>query len=940
MHYDNLRLVATQAQTSQEAGATWMTFAVQVVESPEGSALAGVPARYRLAEVETLRTELVTGELDWPDLMQFGRLLTDALFPPGSSVDDLLRRSLVNVRSRDYKTGLRLHLSLDQLLSDVPWECMLLNLRGGKATQSDFLALMPDVSIVRHRSATYPTFPIEANLPARVLVALSSPTSMDPLDLAAECSGIEQALGKRPEVQPQVVPNATRRILEALEPAHVFHFSGHGTFDVRMGAQPGVLEGEGTLIFEDEQHEQDPIPAADVAINLRARGVRVAVLNACQTGQSDSVNVWSSAATSLLTAGLGAVVGMQFRVGDAAATAFSKVLYQALIGGAAVDEAVSMGRQAIAADDDRRGWITPVLYLNTPDGVVFPEFASSRELRDMQVRLPKIEFGPFIEQQTQHFVGRDWLFKAIDDWLGNPSAQRYFLIKAEPGSGKTSIAARLCQLSMGDAAAPVSLAHLTSGFLSAWHFFRVNEGQWTNAQAFTKSLAHQLAERHFGFRQSLLQKMQSLLGGSDFVSLVREPLNDLFSDSSAQPPIVILIDSMHEAAQETVKLISQIQMPAAQVRFIVTSWPQSNVLDGVLETDIRSLSLSDDPWRALSLQDVREYAVDMAGRLGLETRLAPDLSFEEMVDAVRDKSDGNFLYADALIKALNALGEAITAESMTHWPSGLTPLYQVLLPRLLGRSTPGRHAARSSARWPSLGRGCEKRRSPAMLGRSHRRFVRCSAPCCPFWTRTAARSSRNAAMRSTIARSPTSYWTVIWPAISGARSCRSTSASPTTISRDPRSAGALVTSTIVPAILSTVVTTACAIRQPTSTGRSNSARKPSVTSGPGSSSISSPIPTSRTRTWSACARTGMRSKRTWSVRWRLPPMTVSRKMTIPRTRSPWLCAPRWRTLPSRANTSIRVRSSTARATARSRVRNAACCSSTASRYGCRRRCSR
>jgi hypothetical protein len=685
MQYYDFELLATQAQVRQDASPKnkKVTFQVQVVRSPEGQDVQGVPSEYRLSIVEQYRKDLSTGNMGQHDLIAFGQLLADALFPAGSAIRDLLQRSLANVRARG--VGLRLHLSLDRLVSNVPWECALLNLKGGEATLTDFLALMPDVSIVRHRSATYPSFPIEANLPAHLLVALASPTSMAALDMVAERATIEQALQGKLEMQASFWANATRKDLERPERAHVFHFSGHGTFDEMITAQPGMLAGEGQLVFDDGQQGADPVPADSVAINLRSRGVRVAMLNACQTGQSDSVNVWSSAATALLTANLGAVVGMQFRVGDASAIVFAREFYQALVDGATIDEAVSKGRHGVATTGDRRGWVTPVLYLNTPDGVVFPEFASSRELRMMQARLPKIEFDPFIRQHGQHFVGRSWLFKEIDDWLSDPGGQRYFLIKGEPGSGKTAIAARLCQFSRGDMALPDPLVQLRPGFLNAWHFCRVDESQWTNPQAFTKSLAHQLAERYFAFRQSLLQKMQSPLGELDFVSLVREPLNDLFSSGSRpEQPVVVLIDSLHEAPQEIVKLICQIQISPAHVRFIVTSWPQTNVLEGVLETDIKALSLSDARWSAYSLQDVREYAVDMANHLGLARRLARGLTLDVMADAVRDKSEGNFLYAYALLKALEKTRESITAESVKQWPTGLNPLYQVLLPRLLG----------------------------------------------------------------------------------------------------------------------------------------------------------------------------------------------------------------------------------------------------------------
>ena len=66
-------------------------------------------------------------------------------------------------------------------------------------------------------------------------------------------------------------------------------------------------------------------------------------------------------------------------------------------------------------------WITPVLYLNTEDGVVFPKLASSQILLE-QKSLAKLDFGQYIDQKTEGFVGRDWLFQQIDDWLSRPES--------------------------------------------------------------------------------------------------------------------------------------------------------------------------------------------------------------------------------------------------------------------------------------------------------------------------------------------------------------------------------------------------------------------------------------------------------------------------------------------------------------------------------------
>ena len=82
------------------------------------------------------------------------------------------------------------------------------------------------------------------------------------------------------------------------------------------------------------------------------------------------------------------------------------------------------------------------------------------------VRKPVLDFSHSITARTQHFTAREWVFKAVDDWLIDAHGPRFFLLEGEPGSGKTAIAARLSQISQG-AIAQQSLTALTTSVISA-----------------------------------------------------------------------------------------------------------------------------------------------------------------------------------------------------------------------------------------------------------------------------------------------------------------------------------------------------------------------------------------------------------------------------------------------------------------------------------------
>ena len=80
--------------------------------------------------------------------------------------------------------------------------------------------------------------------------------------------------------------------------------------------------------------------------------------------------------------------------------------------------------------------------------------SSADDLEDLAA-LEAIDFSDDIKRLTQGFVGREELFEAVIGWL-DQSDDRFFLLSALPGLGKSAFAARLTQ-------------HMTSQML-AHHF--------------------------------------------------------------------------------------------------------------------------------------------------------------------------------------------------------------------------------------------------------------------------------------------------------------------------------------------------------------------------------------------------------------------------------------------------------------------------------------
>ena len=359
-------------------------FRVRVADSDVGEQRISHADRVELPlEVRGVVARLRRRELRRAEMITLGGQLGSALLPDG--VRRLWSAALARLGDDE---GLRLRVRCDTYgLAELPWEYAHLmppDLAGERPGPEGFLVLNRRISLVRYEPQEGPQVSLDAGVsPIRLVALLASPADprFDPLDLGTERRSIEQAVGDLAAVRAEFVPDATAdALLAALaRPAQVFHFAGHGVFTGEMGARYGSQEGESAVVLAADGGDGVAggarlFPASRLAMTLTGRGVRLAVLTACEAGQRDAATAWAGVVTALTRVGIPAVVGMQFRILDASAVAFSRAFYRALAAGQTIDGAVADGRLAVfdSGGDDERDWGAPVLYLRAEDGVLFP----------------------------------------------------------------------------------------------------------------------------------------------------------------------------------------------------------------------------------------------------------------------------------------------------------------------------------------------------------------------------------------------------------------------------------------------------------------------------------------------------------------------------------------------------------------------------------------
>jgi hypothetical protein len=357
-------------------------FRIRVQDSPVGNQKLSITRtipdglRQRLRCLENRRLML-------SEMINLGEELADLLLPAPART--LLERSREGLEDKDRRLRIRLRFDT-YALADLPWEYLYIADMDTPADQKGpdgFLALDHQISLVRYEmmgEAPGTLDPIGAG-PLRVVSILASPPGLPKLKLDVEQTNIQTALNDLPDVKTDFYVDATMEVLEdaLATSAHVFHFAGHGRFNGPLAGAIGGAEGQGQLFMLEikKGHRRKKLVSAEkLALNLNGRGIRLAVLGACNSGRRDAINAWTGVAPALTkNAGIPAVIGMQYTIQDESTLVFNRRFYRALAAGETIDAAVSDGRIAIfnRGDEKERDWGVPVLYLRTNNGVLFPK---------------------------------------------------------------------------------------------------------------------------------------------------------------------------------------------------------------------------------------------------------------------------------------------------------------------------------------------------------------------------------------------------------------------------------------------------------------------------------------------------------------------------------------------------------------------------------------
>ena len=284
------------------------------------------------------------------------------------------------------------------------------------------------------------------------------------------------------------------------------------------------------------------------------------------------------------------------------------------------------------------------------------------------------QFTSLIEERTRDFVGRQWLFDALDGFL-REHRSGYFLVRGKPGIGKTAFAAEVTRRRG-------CVHHFNSRFTSL-----------NRTEQFLTNVCAQLIGV-FGLPPTLPARAAEDCG----------ILDDLLSKAVRSHPhekVLLVVDALDETEQKPSDLGNPLALP--------TRLPQGSYMLLTL-CDVDREPRFECPCQRLfleqrsdgNLQDVRLFLHKQTAKSGIKAYIARhNLGKDGFVKLLEDKSQGNFMYLRCVLPEIEAgrfadrdwkeLPEGLTNYYEQHWTllrdADRTNWFGIKLPILLALAT-------------------------------------------------------------------------------------------------------------------------------------------------------------------------------------------------------------------------------------------------------------
>jgi len=261
------------------------------------------------------------------------------------------------------------------------------------------------------------------------------------------------------------------------------------------------------------------------------------------------------------------------------------------------------------------------------------------------------------------FVGREWLLKDIEEWRMS-STERTFWLMAEPGMGKSAIAA--------------GLVHTTARYTIGYHFCRFDEPSTRSPETFVCSIAFQIAARLPGYRTLLLhaaryprKPLAELQADDLFTLFLANPLRYSIDGGQSTDRLLVIVDALDEAPAIAELLARRQNELPTWLALLVTSRPDANIRSALAGVAPHALTTNDPRNHG----DLKIYLDQWFATLTPQPPIEASASLLE-------RSEGNILYL-ATARA-GVANHVFSLEDPSAYPKGLGGLYREWFHRQFG----------------------------------------------------------------------------------------------------------------------------------------------------------------------------------------------------------------------------------------------------------------
>lgn len=299
---------------------------------------------------------------------KYGLALFDAVFPPGSKLEQGLRDAQAVARNSDQ--GLRLRFCINATRAEwhgLHWEMLR------DPTDQSVLSCAPDSAFSRfvyHDSKP----PAPATTKPRILVVMANPADIEEKFRLPKLDRTQQTTDLKKELDRYAAqfnteflesPMTVSRIRGKLSSGdfHALHIVSHGVIGKDQRAALILEDPEGNAELVDEDRFANLVQGV--------RTLRLVTLIACHGGAQLANDSFGGLSMALVRRYVPAVVAMRQAVSVRAAQVFTEYFYQQLAATGLVDAAVNEARNQLRLNFPQSSeWATPVLFMRLAEGCI------------------------------------------------------------------------------------------------------------------------------------------------------------------------------------------------------------------------------------------------------------------------------------------------------------------------------------------------------------------------------------------------------------------------------------------------------------------------------------------------------------------------------------------------------------------------------------------